>query len=102
MRPTEPRIKVEQLQPGLFIRIEASWFSHPFLFGKFKVKNEEQIQTLKKLGIEEVYYIPEKSDCLPKPLAPPHRQETAGKAPTRSATGPRHAVALAHQTRQDR
>lgn len=65
---TETRIKIEQLQPGIFIRVEASWFSHPFLFSKFKVKNADQIRTLKNLGITEVYYIPEKSDCLPKML----------------------------------
>lgn len=81
MSAMESRIKIEQLQPGLFIRIEASWFSHPFLFGKFKLKNEEQIQTLRKLGIDEVYYIPEKSDCLPKPLDNPAARKEQEKPP---------------------
>lgn len=63
---TESRVKVDQLQPGVFIQLENSWVSHPFLFSKFKIKNYEQIKTLKALGIKDVVYIPEKSDCLPK------------------------------------
>lgn len=74
MKGAESRIKIEQVQPGLFIRIEGSWFSHPFLFNRFKVKNAEQIETLKDLGIREVIYIPEKSDCLPLEL-----DESAGE-----------------------
>lgn len=64
----ESFITVDQLQPGVFIRLETTWFNHPFLFNKFKVKNSDQIRTLKKLGIKEVIYVPEKSDCMPKPL----------------------------------
>jgi putative nucleotidyltransferase with HDIG domain len=67
-RTTEMRIKVEQLQPGVFISLKASWFEHPFLFSSFKLKDLSQIETLKKSGITEVLYIPEKSDCLPLPL----------------------------------
>jgi len=62
------RIKVEQLQPGVFISLRESWFEHPFLFNNFKLKDLSQIETLKKAGITEVLYIPEKSDCLPLPL----------------------------------
>lgn len=65
--PQEYLIKIEQLQPGVFIRLETSWFNHPFLFSKFKIRNDVQIQTLKKLGIKEVICIPEKSDFLPVP-----------------------------------
>jgi putative nucleotidyltransferase with HDIG domain len=63
---TESRVNVDQLQPGVFIQLENNWFSHPFLFSKFKIKDHEQINTLKALGIKDVVYIPEKSDCLPK------------------------------------
>jgi len=64
----ESRVKVDQLQPGVFIQLENSWFSHPFFFNKFKIKNQEQIRTLKALGIEDIAWIPERSDCLPKTL----------------------------------
>lgn len=58
-------VSVDQLQPGVFIHLEGGWFDHPFLFSKFKLKNWDQINTLKKLGVEKVAYIPERSDRLP-------------------------------------
>ncbi len=62
----EYRISVNQLRPGVFIRLEkTNWFDHPFLFNKFKIKDEEQIALLRSLGIKELYCIPEKSDVLP-------------------------------------
>ncbi|WP_040372964.1 HD-GYP domain-containing protein [Desulfovibrio oxyclinae] len=62
----EYRISVDQLRPGVFIRLEKSnWFSHPFLFNNFKVKDEEQIAVLRRLGVTEIICVPEKSDVLP-------------------------------------
>lgn len=61
----EHMVSVDQLQPGVFIHLESGWFDHPFLFSKFKLKNWDQINTLKKLGVEKVAYIPERSDRLP-------------------------------------
>lgn len=63
---TEYRIQVDQLRPGVFIRLErTSWFDHPFLFSNFKIKDEEQIALIKSLGITHVVCIPEKCDVLP-------------------------------------
>lgn len=65
-RVPEYRIQVSQLRPGVFIRLEkTSWFEHPFLFSSFKIKDDEQIALLHKLGVREVICIPEKSDVLP-------------------------------------
>jgi putative nucleotidyltransferase with HDIG domain len=63
---TEQRIRVEQLQPGVFIRLNEAWFRHPFVFNQFKLKNWSQVETLRKVGVREVFWIPEKSDCLPR------------------------------------
>lgn len=60
--PNEARVSVEQLQVGMFIRLPISWRQHPFLFRSFKIKNEKQIQTIRGLGIAEVFYDPAKSD----------------------------------------
>ncbi|EPR41746.1 metal dependent phosphohydrolase [Desulfovibrio sp. X2] len=73
---TEYHVAVEQLQPGVFIRLDGAWFEHPFLFNKFKIKNWEQINTLKKLGIDKVVYIPERSDHLP--LRPAEAEAESG------------------------
>ncbi len=62
----EYRVTVDQLVPGVFVRLDSHWFNHPFLFNKFKIKNAEQIQSLREVGITEVICVPEKSDQLPK------------------------------------
>jgi putative nucleotidyltransferase with HDIG domain len=62
----EYRISVDQLRPGVFIRLErTSWFDHPFLFNSFKIKDAQQIALLKSLGVLEVICIPERCDVLP-------------------------------------
>ncbi len=62
----EYKISVNQLRAGVFIRLEkTNWFDHPFLFNKFKVKDEEHVSLLRNLGITDVFCIPEKSDVLP-------------------------------------
>ncbi|MDD3313050.1 HD-GYP domain-containing protein [Pseudodesulfovibrio sp.] len=62
----EFRISVSQLRPGVFIRLEgARWFDHPFLFNSFKVKDAEQIELIRQLGIREVICVPERCDVLP-------------------------------------
>lgn len=60
------KIRIDLLQPGVFIQLIGKWFGHPFLFNKFKIKNWNQIEILEKLGVKEVLWIPEKSDCWPR------------------------------------
>ncbi len=61
----EKEIFVDQLQVGLFIKLNLPWFSHPFMFNSFKIKSEDQIDTIKSLGIQKVIYVPEKSATSP-------------------------------------
>jgi HD-GYP domain-containing protein (c-di-GMP phosphodiesterase class II) len=61
----ERRVPVNCLRVGVFIRLEIPWYQHPFLSGSFKIKSQDQIETLKGLGISTVLFIPEKSDQLP-------------------------------------
>jgi len=101
LRSTEMRIKLEQLQPGMFIRLDESWFGHPFLFNRIKIKNRSQIDSLKKSGITEVFFIPEKSDCLPLPF---EEREAKPKAPQVSATSPQDdpVIQLLWQIKKER
>lgn len=67
------RIRVDLLQPGVFIHLDEKWYNHPFLFNKLKLENWNQIEILEKSGIREVFWIPEKSDCWPmeeEPVTP--------------------------------
>ncbi|MBU1247266.1 MAG: DUF3391 domain-containing protein [Proteobacteria bacterium] len=62
----EYRVHVDQLRPGVFVRLEKTdWFSHPFLYSSFKINEEQQIEAIRLLGITEVICIPEKSEVLP-------------------------------------
>lgn len=61
------RISIDQVCIGLHIRLD-SWLGHPFLFSSFKIKNAEQIATLRSMGLKEIEYLPAKSDTAPAPL----------------------------------
>lgn len=78
----EYRVHVDQLQPGVFIKIDG-WFNHPFLFNRFKIKGTDQIRTLKDAGIDEVICVPSKSDRLPNPpkSGDAHKAPVAKKEP---------------------
>ena len=64
----EYKIKVDQLQEGMFIRLDDHWYKHPFLLNSFKIKDKKNIRTIRDSGINEVVYVPKKSDRAPLPL----------------------------------
>jgi len=69
-----PSITMDQLRVGLYVDLELSWFQHPFAFSHFKIKSEEQIRTIRSLGLKTVRYNPALSDIAPPPqddAAPP-------------------------------
>jgi HD-GYP domain-containing protein (c-di-GMP phosphodiesterase class II) len=78
----EYTIHINQLRIGVFIRLELRWYEHPFLFRSFKIKSQDQIETIKKLGISSVTCIPEKSDRLPAsppPGRPDHNYDSTSQ-----------------------
>lgn len=79
-------IRPEQLCVGLYIHLDLSWMDHPFTFSSFKIQNENQIATLRRLGLEKIRYSPVKSDqaLAPAPTAPTERVETATTPTTES------------------
>ncbi|MGF1844790.1 HD-GYP domain-containing protein [Vibrio clamense] len=72
------KITVDRIQPGLHIRLPVKWNEHPFLFNSFKVKNQEQIQLIRHLGIQHVYINPSQSDT--KPLPPNQKIENSSSS----------------------
>ncbi|HEX5756466.1 MAG TPA: HD domain-containing phosphohydrolase [Arenimonas sp.] len=59
-------LEPEQLRIGLYVSIDLPWFKHPFAFSRFKIRNQEQLDTLRELGVP-VRYVPSRSDCRPLP-----------------------------------
>lgn len=76
-----PAISIDQLTIGLYIHLDLGWMEHPFAFNHFKIRDAEQIQTLRELGLKTLRYDPKKSDVAPllrdappptpAPLSPP-------------------------------
>jgi len=58
----QSRVTVDQLRVGLYIFLDLRWFEHPFPFGHFKIKTEEQIKIIRGLGLKSVRYDPGQSD----------------------------------------
>lgn len=50
------KIKVKQLQPGMFVHdMNCGWLEHPFFTNSMKIKNEKVIDKIINYGICEVY-----------------------------------------------
>ncbi|TCS37129.1 HD-GYP domain-containing protein [Reinekea marinisedimentorum] len=76
-------IPVEHLQPGLYIDLELNWTEHPFLFRSFTLKNDAEIDQIKKLGLRKVKVLVHKSSgkvvkaVLEKGNKVPEREQVA-------------------------
>ena len=72
---TEFPIHVDQLCVGVYVRLDLEGKRNPFLRSSFKIKNEKQIEKIKRLGLSHVYCDLSKSDQLPIPT-----EDVRGKA----------------------
>lgn len=77
-----PSIGIEQLRVGIYIHLDLKWSEHPFFTNNFKIRNAEQIETLRHLGLRNVHYDPRKSDCKPAPAASESDTTAASAAAT--------------------
>lgn len=65
------------LRRGLYIKIEGSWFSHPFPTNSFKIKTSQELETLQGLTKVKLYFDPDRSDSeggQPEPIEPSIRE----------------------------
>jgi len=63
--PFIPLNNLEDLRIGLFIKLECSWWRHPFAKGQFKISSSQEIATIRNIKNSKVLYDPERSDPLP-------------------------------------
>jgi len=99
----QPFIGVDQLRIGLYIHLDLKWFEHPFAFNNFRIKDDEQIEIVRSLGLARVRFDPARSDCRPLPRDPePAAQRVA--APQLAHEHPALAAkrALIEKIRQQR
>ena len=55
-------IQHDTLRKGLYVRLNGSWFSHPFSTNTFKICTTKELTTLQKLKKVEILFDPEQSD----------------------------------------
>lgn len=101
-------IEVDKLRVGMFVHLDLGWLDHPFPFSSFKIRSQDQIASIRELGIARVRYAPSKSDPVdadPAPVEPsapnPPTPESAQvvEAPERREARQRAKLLLAQQAR---
>src|SRR5262245_57335418 len=60
-------ISTDQLQIGVYVYLDVGWINHPFSFNNFKIKTDEQLATIRSLGLKKVRWDPARSDMKPLP-----------------------------------
>ena len=92
-----PTITMDQLRIGLYVYLDLSWFQHPFAFSHFKIKSEDQITTIRGLGLRRVRYDPALSDAnspaqSTSPETPPQPAQDAQPDFIAQALAAKHAM----------
>jgi putative nucleotidyltransferase with HDIG domain len=89
-------IPVEQLRVGLYVHLDLGWMSHPFPLGSFKIAAQDQIDTIRSLGLTQVRFCAERSDAAALPgAAPVEEEEHLSRAAISAADSVIAAVAAA-------
>ncbi len=76
-------IEVDDLRVGMFVHLDMSWMSHPFPLGSFRIVSDEQVATIRSLGVQRVRWSPTQSDVLAPAVEPGGR---TGPAPLNAAS----------------
>ena len=94
-------IDASALRLGMFVHLNVGWMSHPFPLSSFKLTSQEQIDTIRSLGLSRLTWSPERSDAPPEETAPaaPAGAAVPEEPAAARAPDPRQAAraALAHQ-----
>ncbi len=45
----------------MYIQLDGGWLSHPFPLSAFRISSSDEIQTLRRLGLQQVRWVPERS-----------------------------------------
>jgi HD-GYP domain-containing protein (c-di-GMP phosphodiesterase class II) len=55
-------ILASALRIGMFVHLNVGWMSHPFPLSSFKLTSNDQIETIRSLGLARLTWSPERSD----------------------------------------
>jgi putative nucleotidyltransferase with HDIG domain len=94
-------IAVDELRVGMFIHLDLKWWAHPFALSSFRLASPEQIATIKRLGIQQVRWSPDKSDlseanaAVPSTAQGPHDVALLDEPPADVTSAPPAGAAAA-------
>jgi putative nucleotidyltransferase with HDIG domain len=92
---TQETIDVTALRVGMFVHLDLGWMSHPFPLSNFRIASDDQIATIRSLGLKRVRWSRQQSDGVqapapgeavpnpgtgPAPLSPPLSPEAQARA----------------------
>ena len=89
-------VAVQDLKIGMFVRLELGWMSHPFPLSSFRITSQDQIATIRGLGLQQVVWLPEKSEIVDDAPA----ASTAPQTSSANAAAEAAAVAAAQRRAQ--
>ncbi len=73
-------IAVDDLRVGMFVHLDMSWMAHPFPLGSFRIANEEQVETIRSLGLQRLRWSPAQSELTVPGAGSIGGQHAAGPA----------------------
>ncbi|MDT7041402.1 HD-GYP domain-containing protein [Candidatus Nitronereus thalassa] len=84
---------LNELRIGLYIKLECSWWNHPFAKSKFKITSAKEIKTLKAIPKVKIFYDPDLSD--------PEEGSEVKDGPDSPESVPREVVQAAEEQKQE-
>ena len=77
-------VDVQELRIGMYVHLDLGWLDHPFTLNNFRIGSQEQIATLRSLGVTKLRWDPERTDPAVlealRPAAPATRALTPAEA----------------------
>ena len=55
-------IDVAALRVGMFVHLDLGWLAHPFPLSSFRISSEDQISTIRALGLKRVRWSSQHSE----------------------------------------
>jgi HD-GYP domain-containing protein (c-di-GMP phosphodiesterase class II) len=79
-------IAVDDLRVGMYVQLDGGWLRHPFARSSFRISDAGQLTTIRGLGVQQVRWVPEKSELSHNDSEAAPVSEAATTGATRLAT----------------
>lgn len=77
-------VNPSDLHIGLYVHLDLGWMDHPFPRGSFRISSQQQIDTIRSLGLKQVRVELDKSDAADA-VTNPNEPPTPGASPSVTA-----------------